>query len=104
MAIQNEFFIKFIGIISPCLSSINRGVKGGRNPQVVNELADCRQALFYRFSVPATARKWTASQRRGILPGCPIWLWLWLCVWRPVWVATAAALNTRRERSRRGAG
>src|SRR5881409_2618138 len=48
MAIKNEFFTKFFGIISPCLSSINRGVKDCRNPQVVNELADCGKVTFQK--------------------------------------------------------
>src|SRR5882724_5849189 len=101
MAIQNELLTKFFSMVSPCFL----GLRGGRNPQVVNELADCRQATFLKvFSVSATARKWTASQPRGNLPGCPIWLWL--CVLRPAWVAVvvAPALDTRRERSQPAAG
>jgi hypothetical protein len=48
VAIQNEFFTKFFGIVSPCLL-LRSGAKGRRDPQVVNELADCWQATFLRI-------------------------------------------------------
>src|SRR5262245_22136603 len=42
--VQNKFFSFIFSIVSPLL--LLRQAKGGRNPQVVNELGDCRQALF----------------------------------------------------------
>jgi hypothetical protein len=48
MAIQNEFFTKFFGMVCPLFISLQLA-KGGRNPQVVNELADCRQATFSKI-------------------------------------------------------
>ena len=51
----------------------SRRAKGGRNPQVVNELADCRQANFFKnLPVPVTVNKRMAFQPLGIL-AAPIW-------------------------------
>jgi len=80
--------------------------KAGCNPQVVNELADCRQATFLKLSAPAIARNWTVSQRHGKVLLAPALALAWQLSRQDVrqMQVVALALNMRRERLQWEAG